>query len=156
MLRYYPVSLRLKEKPVLVVGAGRIAQRKIAVLLSCGASVRVVAPAATAKLLLLARNGKISYAKRRYRSSDSRNKVLIIAATSSGPLNDRIAKDALKQNVWVNVVDRTKACSFITPAVIRRKEFVVAVSTDAKKPWASKALKGFLEEKIDEFYSSRN
>lgn len=150
-LRYYPVGLNLVGKNVLVAGAGRVAEHKIKTLLSFGAHVGVVAPEATRRILVLARSKKIDYKKRAYRLADVKGKQLVIAATSDRRVNEQIAYQARKRNIWVNVVDQTAACEFISPAVIRRHGLVISVSTDGKNPRRSKQFKDFLKRKLNEF-----
>lgn len=155
-MRFYPAGLDIRAKKVLVIGAGRVAERKIKTLLAFGADVLAVAPAATPFVARLARKKKIAYLRRKYKKVDLKGQRLVIVATSDKALNERAARDALKKNIWANVVDRTSACEFIAPAVIRRKGLVVAVSTDARNPPLSKAFRKFLEDRIDEFFSGRH
>lgn len=140
----------------MVVGAGRVAERKIKTLLSSGADVSVVAPDATSVVAGLAKGKKIVHFRRKYRRSDVKGKRLVIAATSDSGLNGQVARDAKKIGVWANVVDKTSACEFIAPAVLKRKGLVVAITTDAKDPPLSKAFREFLEARIDEFFSGRH
>lgn len=155
-MKYYPVGLHLKGKNVLVVGAGIVAERKVRTLRAFGARIQVVAPKATVYIKRLALQGRIRWFKRNYRSSDIKGSRLAIIATSERSVNERAAQDAKKRGVWVNVVDRTSACEFIAPAVIKRRGLVVSVSTDAKNPPLAKAFRDFLEERIDEFFSGRH
>ena len=153
---YYPIALKLKQKNVLVVGGGRIAERKTRALLSFGARVKIVAPDFTEGILGFSRRGRISLANRRYGPEDLKGSSLVVAATSDRKLNKKIGLDAARKGIWANVVDDTAACGFISMAIIKKKGLVISISTDGKNPRLSKDFKEFLKRKIDEFDSGRH
>jgi len=153
---FYPIAVRIDQEPVVIIGAGRIAERKVKQLRLFGAQVRVVAPKASQYVAELARRGRIGWLKRRYRSSDIHGARLVIAATSDRSMNEKISQDARKAGIWVNVVDHTAACEFIVPAVIRRGKVVVSVSTDGRNPKLSKRVKDYLKRKLNEFDLNRD
>jgi precorrin-2 dehydrogenase/sirohydrochlorin ferrochelatase len=155
-LKYYPVGLNIRDKDVLVVGAGRVAERKVRQLRSFGAKVSVVAPQVSRYITRLSKDGAIKLFKRIYRPSDIFGARLVIAATSDAKTNEKISADAHKRNIFVNVVDCSSQSDFISSAVIRRKGLVISVSTDAKYPVLSKRFKDFLKGKIDEFDAGRD
>ena len=155
-MHFYPIAVRIDQESIVIVGAGRIAERKVKQLLLFGARVRVVAPEARNYILRLAQEGRVTWSKRRYRSSDVVGARFVIAATSDREINERIAQDAKKRGVLVNVVDHTAACEFISPAVICRRGLVISVSTDGKNPRRSKQFKDFLKRKLDEFHFGGN
>lgn len=155
-MKYYPVGLNLEGKIVLVVGAGLVAEGKIKKLLEFKAKVKVVALQATANIIKLAKNGKLTMFNKAYNFLDLKGVSLVIAATSDRKINKKIHDDAKKRNIWVNVVDDTSLCEFTCPAVIRKKNLVLAISTDGKNPKLSKQFRAFLEGKVDEFNSNWN
>jgi siroheme synthase-like protein len=128
--RYYMACLDLEGRSVLVVGAGRVALEKVQGLLDCGARVTVVAPDAVPELLAL----PVEWLERRYQSADLRGRFLVVAATSSTPLNRRVHADAESRGVFCNVVDVPELCSLILPAVHREGPIAVAVSTGGASP----------------------
>ncbi len=150
-LRYYPVGLNIRDKDVLVVGAGRVAERKIRMLRLFGAKVSVVAPQVTRYIARLSKDGSIKLFERIYKTPDINKARLVIAATSDAKTNEKVSADARKKNIFVNVVDHSSHSDFISPAVIRKKGLVISVSTDGKHPVLSKRFKDFLKEKVDEF-----
>ena len=127
---YYMACLDLTGRSVLVVGGGRVALEKVHGLLDAGARVTVVAPDALPELLDL----PIEWLPRAYATSDLRGRFLVVAATSSTPLNRRVFADAEARNVFCNVVDVPELCSFILPAVHRQGPIAVAVSTGGASP----------------------
>nr|WP_225903452.1 siroheme synthase CysG [Enterobacter oligotrophicus] len=121
-----PLFAAIKERPVLVVGTGEIADRKIAFLHRAGAKVQVVEDADFAE-------------------SQIDNVVLVIAATSDRELNRRISEAAQVRHRLVNVVDDPPLCSFIFPSIVDRSPLLVAISSGGNAP----VLARLLREKIE-------
>jgi len=128
--RYYMACLDLEGRSVLVVGGGRVALEKVQGLHDCGAHVTVVAPETAPELRAL----PVEWLERRYQSADLRGRFLVVAATSSTPLNRRVYADAESRGVFCNVVDVPELCSLILPAVHREGPIAVAVSTGGASP----------------------
>ena len=141
MSEYYPVSLKVRNKKCVVVGGGKVAQRKIKFLLEKGASVTAISPEITSVLDKLRRDGKISHSPVTYLSSHLKDAFLVIAATDDRTINSRIAKDANKLGILVNVVDSPTESSFILPAILSRGDLTIAVSTAGKSPALARKIK---------------
>jgi siroheme synthase-like protein len=122
--------LDLEGRSVLVVGGGRVALEKVCGLLDCSARVTVVAPETLPEL----RELPVDWIERGYHASDLRGRFLVVAATSSTPLNRRVFADAEARGVFCNVVDVPELCSLILPAVHREGPIAVAVSTGGASP----------------------
>jgi len=127
---YYMACLDLEGRSVLVVGGGGVALEKAHGLLESGARVAVVAPEAVPELLAL----PVEWIERAYHSSDLRGRFLVVAATSSTPLNRHVFADAEARGVFCNVADVPDLCSLILPAVHREGPIAVAVSTGGASP----------------------
>ena len=91
MKKYYPIALDLKDKHALVVGGGKVAQRKVDSLRRAGALVCVVSPEITPRLKRFCEAGDIEWIKRRVRSSDAKRVDIIIAATNDPEINKDIS-----------------------------------------------------------------
>jgi siroheme synthase-like protein len=137
----YVACLNLRERPVLVVGAGPVALEKIDGLLACDASVKVVAPNSVPQVLELAAAGKIELEERPYDSSDLEGRFLVVAATADTELNSRIYQEAEERSMLVNVVDVPHLCNFILPAIVRNDFLTIAVSTAGASPALAKRMK---------------
>ena len=142
--RYYMACLDLEGRSVLVVGGGTVAVEKVRGLLECGARVTVVAPESVRELRAL----PVEWIERGYHSSDLRDRFLVIAATSSTPLNRRVFADAEARNVLCNVVDVPELCSLILPAVHRQGPIAVAVSTGGASPALAKRIRSDIAARI--------
>jgi precorrin-2 dehydrogenase/sirohydrochlorin ferrochelatase len=133
-MAYYPVFLRLGGERCVVIGGGEVAERKVDSLLAAGARVTVVAPALTPGLAERLARGEITHLHRAYQDGDLDGARLAYAATDVEALQAELAGAAATAGVPLNVVDRPQWCSFIVPAVLRRGELTVAVSTGGGSP----------------------
>jgi precorrin-2 dehydrogenase/sirohydrochlorin ferrochelatase len=149
---YYPIFLKLEAKRCLVVGGGAVAERKVQGLLEAKAEVVVVSPSLTDALRLWAVAGAISHVPRSFRDEDLKGCALVIGATDRVEVNRQVATAARRDGVWVNIVDTPAACDFIAPAVVRRGELQIAISTAGNSPTLAKRLRAGLEELIGPEY----
>lgn len=147
-MAYYPASLNIKGMRCLVVGGGKVAYRKATSLLSFHARVEVVAPEIISPLQDMVQQRKVKHIQEEYRSSHLDGVFLVFGATGDEETNRRIAKDAQKRNLMVNIVDAPGLCAFIVPAVLRRGDLTVSISTGGNSP----ALARSLREKMEEEY----
>ncbi|MCX6619922.1 MAG: bifunctional precorrin-2 dehydrogenase/sirohydrochlorin ferrochelatase [Acidobacteria bacterium] len=142
---YYPLFLDLQGRPVLVVGAGKVALRKTRGLVECGAKVTVVAPAAEPEFAGL----PVKWKRRRFRRPDVPGAVLVFAATNDRRVNHSVAREAERLGIPVNVADSKPECRFLVPARIRREGFSIAISTEGASPRQAAALRRKLETLLD-------
>ncbi|MBL7071574.1 MAG: bifunctional precorrin-2 dehydrogenase/sirohydrochlorin ferrochelatase [Candidatus Omnitrophica bacterium] len=154
--QYYPISVRLGGRPAVVVGGGQVAERKVRSLLDSGADVKVFSPQAATALGRMAKEKRIRWVKRKVRKNDIRNAGIVVAATDDTKINRDISRWAKEYRILANIVDQPLLCSFISPAVFRIDEAIIAVYTDGKDPVLSRDVKNFLRERWDEFVSYRN
>ena len=140
--------VKLEGRRVLVVGAGSVGEAKIESLLATGASVRVVAPKASPRVREWAREKRIGWEAREYRPADLAGAFLVIAATGSPALHDEIYAEAKSRGVLCNCVDEPERCDFYFPAVVRRGELQIAISTGGLSPALAQRLRKQLEEQF--------
>lgn len=140
---YYPVFINLKGKRCIVIGGGRVAERKIRSLLKAEADVTVISPEVTPGIKRLASSGRVHLIERTYRKGDLKKAFLVIAGTSSKELHMKIAGDF---KGLLNVVDEPESSSFIVPSVIRRGPLTIAISTSGASPAMAKAIRKEIEK----------
>ncbi len=143
-LKHYPVFLDLKDRPVLVVGAGRVALRKTKGLVEAGARVTVVAPECEAEFAEL----PVRMVARRFRASDLSGVALVFAATNDRLTNHRIGVAARGKGLFANVADSAEECSFIVPARVQRGVVQLAISTGGENPRLSAEMRRKIEEAL--------
>lgn len=153
MTSLFPMFIKLEGKQVLVVGAGKVGEPKIAGLLETGARIRVVALEASAAVRQWFRDGRIELELRPFTAEDLNGAFLAIVATSSRSLNERIYQEAEKHGVLCNVVDVPDLCDFFYPAVVRRGDLQIAVSTAGQSPSLALKIRQQLEKQYGPGYA---
>ncbi|MBV8892296.1 MAG: bifunctional precorrin-2 dehydrogenase/sirohydrochlorin ferrochelatase [Acidobacteria bacterium] len=153
MNRLFPIFLRLAHRHCLVVGAGKVAEGKIAGLLTTGARVRVVAIRATSAVIEWARSGQVELILRPFMAADLDGVFLVIVATSSTSLNKLIYEEANRRGQLCNVVDVPELCDFYYPALVRRGDLQIAISTSGHSPALARRLREQLEKQFGAGYA---
>ena len=144
----FPMFVKLDGRRCLVIGAGSVGEAKIESLLATAAFVQVVAPKATSKVREWAREGRIQLCLREYAPADLAGVFLVIAATSSRALHNEIYAEAKSRGVLCNTVDEPERCDFYFPAVVRRGDLQIAISTGGLSPALAQRLRKELEEQF--------
>jgi uroporphyrin-III C-methyltransferase/precorrin-2 dehydrogenase/sirohydrochlorin ferrochelatase len=145
--------LDLRGRPVLVVGGGEVALRKVEGLLAEGARPTVVAPEVAPGIEALAGRGEIELWRRRHQPGDARGFALVFAATDDREVNVRVHDEARAEGLWVNVADVPDLCTFHLPARIRRGAMQVAVASDGGAPFVVRRLRQVLERRLGHEWS---
>jgi uroporphyrin-III C-methyltransferase / precorrin-2 dehydrogenase / sirohydrochlorin ferrochelatase len=148
---YFPIFLRLVNEPVLVVGGGEVAARKIDLLLRTGAKVTVVSPELNDSLAEKAAAGTIVYIADEFHPEHLDGMRLAVAATDKQSVNAWVAHQAERRNIPVNVVDDRELSRFIMPAIVDRSPVVVAVGSSGDAPVLTRRLR----EKLESFLPQR-
>lgn len=147
---YYPVFIDLRGRPVLVVGGGVVAERKVETLLEFGATVTVVSPEVTTQLNEWAASGQVMLKQRRVEPADIGGVSLVISATDDEAVQKEVAAIAASKNILVNTVDKPDLCDFIVPSILRRGDVTLAISTSGKSPTLAAALRQRLDHVLTE------
>ncbi|MBW2650888.1 MAG: bifunctional precorrin-2 dehydrogenase/sirohydrochlorin ferrochelatase [Deltaproteobacteria bacterium] len=151
-MKFYPVCLDISNKRCVVVGGGEVAERKAAKLLECGARVVLVGKTMTPGLRAMKDGGNIDHVPDDYREEHIEGAFLVIGATDRGDVNEKIFRDSRSRGILVNIVDEPARCNFIVPAVFRRKDLLVAISTGGKSPALARRLRESMEEEYGPEY----
>jgi uroporphyrin-III C-methyltransferase/precorrin-2 dehydrogenase/sirohydrochlorin ferrochelatase len=147
-MQYFPAFFDLTAQKVLIVGAGEVALRKLALLTRSGANVTVVAPQMLPEFSEQAAAGKITAVSREFVPGDLDGARLVIVATTRRAVNRWIAALSEARGIPVNVVDDREASRFIVPALIDRDPVLVAISTGGASPVLARRLRERLEALI--------
>ncbi len=149
---YFPVNLYLKNKLCVVIGGGKVAERKVENLLKVQAEIKIISPDLSPRLKKLAQEGKIYWERRTYQKGDLDSAWLVIAATDNPEVQKQVYEEAEKRHIFCNIVDVPELCSFIVPSVIRRGALTIAISTSGASPAVAKRIREILENLIGEEY----
>jgi uroporphyrin-III C-methyltransferase / precorrin-2 dehydrogenase / sirohydrochlorin ferrochelatase len=142
----YPLFLKLHGRAVLVVGGGPVAERKVAALVEGGATVRVVAPHATAGIQELARGGAIAWHARPFEEADADGVWLVVTATGDPAVEARVAEAAENRRTFVIAVDDPMHASAYSGSVVRRPPFTIAISSSGATPALTRLLREIVEQ----------
>jgi precorrin-2 dehydrogenase / sirohydrochlorin ferrochelatase len=153
MSKLFPMFLKLDGKRCLVVGAGNVAESKIAGLLENGADISVVSLKASPAVHEWAKAEKIKLDLRAFSVEDLAGVFLVIVATALHELNEFIYREAQRRNILCNVVDVPEYCDFYYPAVVRRGDLQIAISTNGQSPSLAQKLRQQLERQFGSGYS---
>jgi precorrin-2 dehydrogenase/sirohydrochlorin ferrochelatase len=146
--------LKLEGRSVLVVGAGKVGEPKIAGLLETGARVRVVSLDATPTVRDWAHSGQIQLETRRFELADLDGTFLAIVATNSRAFNERVYHEAQPRGILCNVVDVPDLCDFYYPSVVRRGDLQIAISTAGRSPSLAQKIRQQLEKQFGPAYAA--
>jgi precorrin-2 dehydrogenase len=136
----YPVALRLRDRPVLVVGGGPVAARKVRRLHLCGARITLIAPQVVDELAAWAEAGSLRWHRRSFKKGDVPGHDLVFAATGVAAVDEAVAQAARTARVWLNAADSGVDSDLDLPALLRRGDLTVTVSTGGAAPGFAAAL----------------
>ena len=147
-----PVSLHLQGKTCLVVGGGSVAETRVRTLLACRALVRLVSPEVTPWLATMAHSGVLQWHQELFQPAHLAAIAVVFIATSDRQTNAWITTLARQQHCLVNVADDPALCDFSMPAIVRRGDLTLAVSTAGQSPafaaWLRKRLERLLDHRL--------
>ncbi|MBR4344137.1 MAG: bifunctional precorrin-2 dehydrogenase/sirohydrochlorin ferrochelatase [Lachnospiraceae bacterium] len=144
-MAYFPMMIDLKDKPVLVIGAGEEGTKKVEVLYDFGCKIILVAKEATKAAI----EKSTAFFNRPFEDTDIKEEYsMIVSATNDRTLNKHISELAGKNKIPVNVVDDTELCSFIFPAIIKDRDVVVSVSSGGKSPYVAQYIKAIVRDNM--------
>jgi uroporphyrin-III C-methyltransferase/precorrin-2 dehydrogenase/sirohydrochlorin ferrochelatase len=148
----FPIFLEIKNKPVLVIGGGDIALRKIKLLIKSKPNLKVVAKNFCEEILDLKDRYSIDIIQKDFHPDDIEFPIIIIAATNNKLLNKQIAQIGGKKKIPVNVVDQPALCTFTMGSIVERGSLVVSISSSGKAPVLVRQLREKIEMMIPDAY----
>jgi precorrin-2 dehydrogenase/sirohydrochlorin ferrochelatase len=151
----FPLFVKLENRSCLVVGAGVIAEGKIRSLLEAAAAISVVAPRATPQVREWAASGVISWWRRKFTPADLDDKFLVVAATPIAAVNALVFAEARRRKILCNSVDDPPHCDFFYPAIVRRGDLQIAISTNGKSPALAQRLRQRFERQFGPEYADK-
>ena len=146
-MAYFPFFIVIENKKILIVGGGNVALRKAEKLVQFGADIVVVAPEICAELERL---DGVKLIRRRFENNDICTAFAVIAATNDKQLNARIYALCNDLGILVNTVDDPENCGFYFPALVRKNNVTVGISTGGTSPIFARYLREKIEELLDE------
>ena len=154
-MAYFPVFLDIKDKKIIVVGGGNIALHKIKVLQQFDANIVIISPHIHEEIINIANSNSrnIVILRREFQDDDIQNAAFVIAATDGQALNSHISAICQEQDILVNVVDVKNECTFLFPAIVKKGELVITISTGGNSPALAAKIKKEIDAAIPEYYA---
>jgi siroheme synthase-like protein len=147
-----PIFVKLRDRLVLVVGGGAVAEGKIEGLFAAESRVRVVAPQVTPAIAQWTEQGKVEWRAKSFAPADLDGAYLVIAATSAPGVNEAVFVEADARGILCNAVDEIEHCHFYYGSVVQRGDLQIAISTNGKSPALAQRLRLQLEKQFGPEY----
>ena len=144
---YFPFFIDIENKNCVIVGGGKVALRKLEKLLPFNPKITVIAPFVCDEIK---NNKSINILNRNFIDSDIEDAFMVISATDDNSLNSHIFELCQKNNILINTVDNKEKCGFIFPALVKKDNLTVGISTSGKSPLYAKFLREKIEQSVDE------
>jgi precorrin-2 dehydrogenase / sirohydrochlorin ferrochelatase len=144
----FPIFLKLTGRSCIVIGAGHLAESKIASLRAADASITVIAPEASPAIAEQAAAGELTLRQRPYQTGDLKDAFLVVAATNNPGVNRAVFSEATATGVLCNAVDDPPFCDFYFPSIVRRGDLQIAISTAGNSPALAQQLRKELNEQL--------
>jgi len=148
-MSWYPVSLNLKGRNCLIVGGGKVAERKLKSLIKAEANVTLIAPKINAILQEMLEAGAYHYLDSTYQANDVNGFFLVIAATDCSETNFRIGADSESQAILFNSANSSEYSNFYPAAASKCGDIQIAVSSNGQNPYLAKKIRKYLDQKFD-------
>jgi len=146
----YPIFLNLENVSCLVVGGGKVAERKVITLLKAKASVYLISPNVTDVLQSFAENGSIKHIAREYSAGDVTDCKLVFALTGKREVNQLVTNEAKANDIWVNVADEPEEGNISLPSIVECGNLQLAISTQGTAPGLARELRLYFEQVFSE------
>jgi|Deesub1362A_J573_1020465.scaffolds.fasta_scaffold00788_10 precorrin-2 dehydrogenase/sirohydrochlorin ferrochelatase len=153
MERLLPLHLKVEGKKAVVVGGGKVAERKVDLLLESKAEVLLISSQVTKRLRELSERGKIEWRRRKYQRGDLKGAFIGIFAASDSKAEENFIEEARERGILVNISTDYKKCDFIFPAVVRNEKILITISTLGTFPLLSAEIAREIQKMFDDSYS---
>ena len=148
--RYFPLFVDLENKPVAVIGGGRIATRRVKTLAQFTRQIHVVAPEVSKELQEMAAAGQIRISARRCRREDLADAYMVLAATNDRKVNDDIFRICREEGIYVNVASDREKCDFHFPGIVTDGEVTIGINASGVDHVRARMVREEIEKSLKE------
>lgn len=145
MANYLPISIDISDQKILIIGGGQSALKKIKILQRFDAQLEVVAEHILEEIISLG----IPCYRKTYEKSDLKGYLMLYSCTNNETLDMQIVKDAKEAGVLVNIHDKPSLCQFVSPAIYKKGNISVAVSSNAEDVYESIRLRNLIQDYLE-------
>ncbi|MBR7075947.1 MAG: bifunctional precorrin-2 dehydrogenase/sirohydrochlorin ferrochelatase [Lachnospiraceae bacterium] len=131
---YFPLFVDLTKKSIIVVGAGKIAARRVKSLLPFVGAMKVIAPEVSSEITEMAASseGTLVIEQRPFEPSDLDGADMVLVVTNDEELNTRIGTLCNEKKILVNVSHEKELCDFYFPGVVQKDNVVIGITASGK------------------------
>lgn len=133
-MNFLPIAIDIERESILIIGGGKVAIHKIESLEKFTKNIKIVALDVVDEIR---DRGFVEIVEKAYEPDDLKGHLLVYAATNDHELNSQIRADSLNYRCIVNVVDMPSNCDFISPAIYKKDNMTVAVSSNGENVYAA-------------------
>ena len=148
---YFPMFIDISKKKIVVIGAGKIARRRIETLTKFASCITVVSPDLNDSVAALEQSGKIAVRRKKYEKSDIEGADIVLAATNDNAVNDAVWADCKALGITVNVCSDVNKDDFFFPGVAVKGGLVIGVTASGSDHSLARRASERVREIIDEF-----
>jgi precorrin-2 dehydrogenase/sirohydrochlorin ferrochelatase len=130
---FMPISIDVRNKKILLIGGGKVALHKIESLQKYASNIVILAKEVHPEI----KTAGFNFIEKAYEKPDIYDSFLVYACTNNSSLNEQIRKDCEKSGKLVNVVDNPVLCDFVSPAIFRKSNMSIAVSSNGEDVYNS-------------------
>ena len=149
--KYFPLFIDLSDKKIVIIGAGQIAARRAASLAAFCGDIVVIAPRICERIKEMSINGSLKLIEKPYEPGDIEDAFIVLAATDSKSLNDRICTDGRAKGIYVNHASDQNECDFFFPAVVCKDNIVAGISSGGSDHEAVRRARETIEKALENF-----
>jgi siroheme synthase-like protein len=146
----YPITLEVEGRRAVVIGRTAVAQGKVDGLADAGAHVTVISPGPRQALERLTAHKRVMILRREYQPGDLEGAFVCVASSGDPQVRAAIHAEGRWRKVLVNVMDDVPHCDFAAPALVRRGDLAIAISTGGRSPALARRLRERLSDQFDE------
>lgn len=152
MQTFTPFMLDLNKKNVIIIGGGKVAERRIFILLETGANLTVISPEVTENIQMLSERGRLQWKKKAFEEDDILNAFLVVIATNNPKVNNLVHVIA-PEHMLMNDATDAKRGNIHFPTTIKRGRLTISIATNGASPMLTKKIKQELESYFPEKFS---
>ncbi|MCR9250292.1 MAG: bifunctional precorrin-2 dehydrogenase/sirohydrochlorin ferrochelatase [bacterium] len=150
----FPIFIKLHEIQTLIVGGGYVGLEKLEAVLrnSPEANVLLVGKEILQEKIyeLEKEHPNLTVLERPYHRRYLKGKDLVICATDSRQLHEKIKTQCKRRHLLCNVADTPDLCDFYLSSVVKKGDLKIAISSNGKSPTLTKRFRQYFEESLPE------
>lgn len=150
-MSYIPLMVDISQKQIVVIGGGKIAERRINLLKTYTKLIQIISPTLTNNLKQLVDKQEIQWRKKIFESSDVQEADLIIAATNDTNVNQSILQ-AKPDKALINMTGQALAGDVLIPSILQRGRLTISVSTQGASPKLTSQILAELQQHFNRAY----